>query len=92
MALRHQRISNNTVYRHTTKCLVCGKTATCHHGHVMKDKEQVLAGWCGDHRDGLGSDETDRLTCRMLGIRYQKGRVGKWLPEFGVREDNATGN
>lgn len=50
----------------TSKCIVCGKEATTHHGHVIGRQKmalgnyietKILAGFCDEHNESLESDK-----------------------------------
>lgn len=56
--------------RATKRCVRCLlRRAKCHSGHVLKRKEQVLAGWCQ----------------RCMDCKSQRGFVGHWQWRMGIK-------
>ena len=56
----------------TSKCIACLAPATIQHGHVLRGKRKVIAGWCSVH----GSTESPRLLCTI-------GCYGGWHAKYG---------
>jgi len=63
----------------TKLCIVCGKPATCHHGHVLSKERMALgnlidvtigAGFCEEHNLSKESDEN--------------GCYGKYDEKYGI--------
>lgn len=61
----------------TEFCIVCLKPAVVYSGHVLKGKEQVLAGFCKKH-------ECPQSSPHLL---QRAGCFGYWGHAYGLKKD-----
>ena len=63
------------IYYQTTKCIQCLKRATNWGGHVLNEKECIIAGWCDKH--------VGMFSPNLMG---KTGCFGGWHKKYGREE------
>lgn len=74
----------------TTQCIVCLKEATNHTGHVLKENNIVLAGWCSQHVDAMLTDYDTRD--QYLFLMSRTGCFGGWHEKYGFLSEEPLNN
>lgn len=57
---------------HTQKCVKCGQSPNIYTGHVSKDGEAIIAGWCS-HQCLYSQKDS-----------HGRGHFGEWEPRMGT--------
>lgn len=69
-------------FKHTENCIICLKKAFVWTGHVIRQKECVLAGFCYKHINEMNKDKI-----KLLNLINKQGCFGAYHPKYGIKRE-----